>query len=719
MTQQRPNARARAVEEIARALRVFVPAGDVTELRVPQAPHAGTISGYFDDPDKAATAAARLSGRVPAIYFLLNRVSPALLARACNRMVEWAKTTTNDGDVVRRRWFLLDFDPARPSGISATNDEHNAALAKAETVRAWLAGCGWPEPVYADSGNGGHLQYALDLPNDRAATDLLGRCLRALDLLFGDEAVQVDKTTANAARVCKLYGTVSGKGDSVPDRPHRVSRLLRVPPRLDPVPAAKLEALAARLPPEPAKGAAKGGDGDFDMGRWLQAHNVAVAREGAWEGAGYRWVLKECPWNSDHTNQSAYVVRLPGGGFAAGCHHNGCSDKQWADLRELHEPGYKARKAAAEAGAKPSSNGHGPAPGAQAADKPEAVWVTLDQVRVEPVTWLWRGRIPHGAVSLLDGDPDQGKSTLAVDLAARVTRGQPMPGKEREPGDDLEPAGVMLLSAEDDLGRTIKPRFLAAGGNESRAVFLKGIRLGDDERQPVLPLDLGVMEGLMAKKGVRLVIVDPLMAYLDSEINAHVDADVRRAMHQLKLLAERTGAAILVIRHLNKLDGSPALYRGGGSIGIIGACRSALVVGRHPGKPDTYVLAVNKCNLAARAASLTYSLEPAAGDVCRIAWGEECDLGPDDILAHPGRKPAGDRCAMALAKLLANGPRKAADLEKDLKAEGHSDYAIKAARKRLGVKPIKSSFDGSWWWQLPGSTAESEPGAGGGAGASP
>src|SRR5262249_25957729 len=156
--------------------------------------------------------------------------------------------------------------------------------------RDWLSGMGWPFPVQADSGNGAHLLYAISLPNDDLATDLLKRCLEALDFRFSDQEVAVDGTTYNAARICKLYGTMSGKGDDVPDRPHRVSRILEVPKPLVQVPRDLLEALAAMAPPDemPYQSPAQNGrSGAFDLERWINEHNLPVVGQGPWKGTGH------------------------------------------------------------------------------------------------------------------------------------------------------------------------------------------------------------------------------------------------------------------------------------------------------------------------------------------------------------------------------------------------------------------------------------------------
>src|SRR5207247_1842544 len=156
-------------------------------------------------------------------------------------------------DILKRRWLLIDFDPVRPTGISSTDAEHEAALKRAREVRAWLIEQGVPgnAMVLADSGNGAHLLVRIDLPNDGGSRDLVQRCLKALDLRFSDGAVGVDLTTFNAARICKLYGTLACKGDSTPERPHRVARILEVPDALMVAPRVLLEKLARMLPEMP------------------------------------------------------------------------------------------------------------------------------------------------------------------------------------------------------------------------------------------------------------------------------------------------------------------------------------------------------------------------------------------------------------------------------------------------------------------------------------
>jgi hypothetical protein len=217
-------------DEIARAINTLFEPDQVVELRALKVPKGGTVSGYFDGENREALiqAAVELSGVAQGVYVTLNPVVPTLLARACNRAKRFADSTTKDNEILRRAWLPIDFDPQRPSGISSTDAEHQAALERASDCRDFLRKRGWPDPVFADSGNGAHLLYGIDLPNDPASTDLIKRVLETLASKFSDSAVVVDRAVFNPARIWKLYGTLSAKGDHTAERPHRIARILEV-----------------------------------------------------------------------------------------------------------------------------------------------------------------------------------------------------------------------------------------------------------------------------------------------------------------------------------------------------------------------------------------------------------------------------------------------------------------------------------------------------------
>ncbi len=215
--------------EIKRGLSELFKAGDVVEIRVPKT-RAGVVAGYFDDHGVMAKSisAADAAYRAPGVYYTLNELDPALLGRAYNRLKERAEYTAADNHILRRRWLPVDVDPVRPAGISSSEEEHEAAISRARTIARDMA-TEWGSPIVADSGNGGHLLYRIDLPNDQESLVLVSKALAELDRRYSDDIVKIDITCANAARVWKAYGTVARKGDSIPGRPHRLSRILEVP----------------------------------------------------------------------------------------------------------------------------------------------------------------------------------------------------------------------------------------------------------------------------------------------------------------------------------------------------------------------------------------------------------------------------------------------------------------------------------------------------------
>jgi RecA-family ATPase len=212
-----------------------------------------------------------------------------------------------------------------------------------------------------------------------------------------------------------------------------------------------------------------------------------------------------------------------------------------------------------------------------------AVLVDLSTVEPKPVRWIWRGYIAIGAVTLIDGDPGTGKTTVVFDIAARVSSGRAMP--DGSYGDVEGPAGVVILSAEDDDAHTIAPRLREAGADlaPGRIVRLAAVRhvseakgeQRETQRMPSL-LDVDAVREAIIQSGAALVTIDPLMAYLPGD--AHRDNEVRQALAPLSALAAERGVAVVVVRHLNKSGGTNAIQRGGGSIGIIVAARTGLLV---------------------------------------------------------------------------------------------------------------------------------------------
>ena len=367
----------------------------------------------------------------------------------------------------------------------------------------------------------------------------------------------------------------------------------------------------------------------------------------------------------------------------------------------------------------PQGPGYGPGSGSSseqprhewslraAAERAEKAAVCLAKVQPKPLEWLWPGYLPRGVLVLLDGDPGLGKSFLTLDLAARLSVGRQMP-----PGGAtgaLPPQQVLLLNAEDDLERTIQPRLVALGADLAKCHALTEVDDGPDvgKRPLSLPEDLGVVEVHIRKRRAALVVIDPLMAYLTGRVDSYRDSDVRKVLYRLKCLAEQTQATLLLVRHLNKNSAaSDPLYRGGGSIGIIGAARIAWLVGRHPEEPSQRVLCRLKGNLGAQPTALAYTIE-ADGPSALLRWLGPVPFGPSDLLSKPaapvGRPPEPPHAAMELLlRELANGPRPAPEIEIMAELQGIPKGALRRAKEALGILAIHPrSPRGQWTWRLP------------------
>ena len=349
-------------DETVRFLRTLFAAGDVFEIRALEAvtaeyqrPHAE--SGYFDYDHipQAAEAISKLRSYSGA-YVTLNPVNPALLGRANNRIAPARRdNSTADGDVLRRRWLPIDCDPVRPSGIASTDEEHEAALALAREIRDGLSSLGWPEPVMLDSGNGAQMLYRIDLPTDD--NGLVKRCIEEIAKASTD-AVKVDVTVFNAARIWRVAGTMNRKGDPLDDRPHRQARIVSVPKRIRAAGRTLMEAVCGNTASASATESAGGRtecphdhphdeDRPFDADRWISEHCPDIGGPKPWNG-GRKWVFKVCPFNPAHSNGSAVLIQEASGAMAFRCHHNGCAGNNWQKLREMLEPGCYDREPQAE-----------------------------------------------------------------------------------------------------------------------------------------------------------------------------------------------------------------------------------------------------------------------------------------------------------------------------------------------------------------------------------
>ncbi|MBF6604226.1 MAG: AAA family ATPase [Chloroflexi bacterium] len=323
--------------------------------------------------------------------------------------------------------------------------------------------------------------------------------------------------------------------------------------------------------------------------------------------------------------------------------------------------------------------------------------VDLATIHPRRVDWLWRGYVPLRKLTILDGDPGLGKSTLLIDLACRGSIGGNAPT-----GEPLGDAFTTIyVSIEDDPEDTIVPRVLRAGGDPARFRLVRDLTLPDDVER--------LRQYSLANKA-RLIIVDPLVAYLGDEVRTNDDHRVRRALEPLAAMAQQVDAAVVAIRHLNKRAGDDAIYRGGGSIGFTGLARSVLAVGRDPDDADRIVLAAVKLNVARRPASLAYRIvADGPYEAATIAWEGESDHDAEDLIGRT-RDAAGQvsktaQLAEAIRRLVAlnSGSMRASDAYRALEADGidtSSKDNMTRARSQARVVSIKDGFDGPWLWRF-------------------
>lgn len=339
-----------------------------------------------------------------------------------------------------------------------------------------------------------------------------------------------------------------------------------------------------------------------------------------------------------------------------------------------------------------------PSAGDQAIDRD---LVRLETLTPSPVAWLWRPWIPLGKLSLIDGDPGQGKSYVTLDLAARLSRGDALPDGSVNPHGPLT---TLLIACEDGLADTVLPRLLALGADTKFVCSYQGeMKDGYSVRLPQLPDDLDTLEQMIRRSRARLVVIDPMMAFLGASVNTVSDQSVRSVLAPLAGLAERTGAAIVFVRHLNKSGGKQAVYRGGGSIGIIAAMRTAMLIARHPHDRDQRVLAMVKCNLGPEPESLGFRLQASrlVPEGTEVAWSGPLDLRANDLVADV--KEAVSPVDW-LRDHLSGGPKRSAEIIEAAGADGISERTLTRAKAALGLvaKQRRRGGVNEWWWLPPG-----------------
>lgn len=330
--------------------------------------------------------------------------------------------------------------------------------------------------------------------------------------------------------------------------------------------------------------------------------------------------------------------------------------------------------------------------------------ILASSLQAAPTLWLWEPWIPFGELTVIDGDPGTGKSQISLDIAARLSQGWEMPPAPRKrSGARGRPArgSAVILSSEDGQSKVILPRLQALRADLDRCLIA-----GSEAEYPIhFPADYpwlrSTIENLRTA-GEVLVVIDPFYGFLATEANTSVDHKMRSLLRPLAAIAQETGAAIVLIRHLNKRSDEDPLYRGGGSIALTAHCRSAILLGRDPANPETRIMAMNRSTLGPKPPSLAYQIETVeveTGNTSRIHWVGESGLMAGDIVGRQtrprGRPSQIEECAEFIRRELAGREMPSKELEKLVCEEfGIGERTYKKVRQAAGVLTRRDGFQG-------------------------
>mgnify|MGYP000434078826 CR=1 FL=1 len=342
--------------------------------------------------------------------------------------------------------------------------------------------------------------------------------------------------------------------------------------------------------------------------------------------------------------------------------------------------------------------------------EPPLKLINMESVEVEEIKWLLYPFIPYGKVTIIQGDPGEGKTTMVLQIIAKLTRGEPiLPAsfekrKEPERADAItdenkadmdvsknkqclqQPVNVIYQTAEDGLGDTIKPRLLAAGADCSKVLVI------DDREQPLTMLDIRLEEAIIQTKA-RLVVLDPIQGFLGSDVDMHRANEIRPVMKRVAVLAEKYQCAIILIGHMNKNSNGKSSYRGLGSIDFQAAARSVLIVGRIKEEPETRVVC-HVSSLAPEGKSVAFRLDQHNG----FEWIGEYDISADELLCGDSRGQKSRKAKEFLKKILSDGGMAQKKIEEEAEKCGIKSKTLRNAKQELGIDAVKRG--NQWFWIL-------------------
>ncbi len=308
--------------------------------------------------------------------------------------------------------------------------------------------------------------------------------------------------------------------------------------------------------------------------------------------------------------------------------------------------------------------------------------INMRDVEVESVSWLWYPFIPYGKVTIIQGDPGEGKTTLVLQIIARLTKGESIIDEKEKP-----PINVIYQTAEDGLADTIKPRLLSADADCSKVLVI------DDRDTPLTMRDVR-LEQAIVETNAKLVVLDPIQGFLGADVDMHRANEIRPIMKHIAELAEKYKCAIILIGHMNKCSVGKSAYRGLGSIDFQAAARSVLIVGRIKDEPEIRVVCQTKSSLAPEAKAVAFRLNEETG----FEWIGELDITADDLLSGTVKGTKKQAAMDFLENLLADGQISQKEIIKLARQKGVSDKTLRNAKDELKIKSKR--VNNQWYWSF-------------------
>lgn len=577
------------IDTIKQTIRVLKADGELFEIRiVGKGQRKRIISGYFTEADTLIQQFDTIDPRNTNVYITINRVNEDCYSREQHDCFRQTDMTTKDHEIDSYEWLFIDLDPERVADVSSSDEELSRARILSDKIFSYMRGLGFHDPVRAMSGNGYHLLYKIDIENTDANKALIERCLLNLAAIFNDGHVKIDVVNHNQSRVCKLYGTLAQKGSNTKTRPHRMSRLISVPSRIDINGRDLLEKLADELPAVPkmqkrSAASAANVSKEFDIEDWMNDHGLEALRAEAGTDCVI-YPLANCPFDPSHTNGDSKIFRYTNGAIAFKCHHNSCRGKVWQDVRELLEPGaYDDKDEETEKRIFEGWKKHQQYLVTIKTDNVEEVKKGLPKLKsitaqelqnkeFDELYYAVDGMIPEGE-TVIAAPPKTGKSWLMLDMCLKIARGETFLGFQTHKADTL------YLALEDGDNFEKERLNIVLQGEPAPANFHFVF-------SNVMPMTEGFLlqleELIEQLPAVKVIVVDTLqfVKYRQAKNESAYECDYRTG-RDLKEFAEKHHVAVVVVTHTTKLIHlEDEMANVSGTNGVTGAADAVIVLSK-------------------------------------------------------------------------------------------------------------------------------------------